>query len=217
MTASDSQPFTPLLAATAIVLLSSIAGQVVGAAQNSVGMSVFAATACIGAMLRVGWMLNRPWWQCETSSCMGPSTTDAQPIMATRNARLLGLGYAWGGLSLLAVYLLTPLRWQHGWQYGSGMILIAALIYILSRGFTGCWTPAFSRALMLVTLLHGWAATAGLGWLVGSGKIWSIKGDWAADVVFASGAVIIAGISAMALRTSRLLARHATQQDASHL
>ncbi len=212
MTPAVRQPITPLLAATVAVLLSSVAGQVIGAAQDSVGMAVFAAMACAGAMLRVGWMLNRPWWQCETSSCMGPPLTDALPMTATRNAQLLALGYAWGGLSLLAIYLLTTLRWQHGWQYGSGMLLIAALIHLAAPGFGARWSASFSRALTIVTLAHGWAATVGLAWLVGSGKIWSLKGDWAANIVFASGALIIVGVSAMALRTSRILGQHARQR-----
>jgi hypothetical protein len=211
MTPPVRQPITPLLAATVAVLLLSAAGQAIGASQDSVGMPVFAAMAFAGAMFRVGWMLNRPWWQCEASSCLGPSLTDAQPMMATRNAELLALGYIWAGLSLLAVYMLTPLRWQHGWQYGSGMILIAALIFAASRGFASRWTPSLARALTVVTLFHGWAATAGLAWLVGSGKIWSIKGDWAANIVFAIGALIIAGISAMALRTARILDQHTAQ------
>ena len=207
MTPPVRQPITPLLAASVAVLLASVAGQAMGASQDSAGMSVFAATAFVGAMLRTGWMLNRPWWQCETSSCIGPSLTDAQPTTATRNAQLLALGYGWGGFSLLAVYLFTSLRWQHGWQYGSGMLLIAALIHFSSRGFAHRWTSTFSRALTIATLVHGWAATAGLAWLVGTGKIWSLKGDWAANIVFASGALVIVGISAMALRTSRILAQ----------
>lgn len=211
MTPSVRQPITPLLAASVAVLISSAAGQAIGASQDSVGMSVFAAMAFAGAIFRVGWMLNRPWWQCEASSCVGPSLTDVQPMMATRNAQLLALGYIWGGLSLLAVYLLTPLRWQHGWQYGSGMILIAALIFVASRGLAARWSSSFARTLTVVTLVHGWAATAGLAWLVGSGKIWSIKGDWAADIVFAIGALVIAGISAMALRTARILDQHTAQ------
>ncbi|MEQ1698209.1 MAG: hypothetical protein ABL901_20455 [Hyphomicrobiaceae bacterium] len=208
MTPPVRQPITPVLAATVAVLFASVAGQAVGAAHGSVGMSVFAAMAFAGALLRVGWMANKPWWQCETSSCMGPPLADAHPITASRNAELLALGYAWGGLTLLAVYLLTPLRWQHGWQYGSGMLLIAVLIYALSRGFAARWSRMLSRTLSWLTLLHGWAATAGLAWLIGSGKIWSVKGDWAADIVFAVGALVITGISALALRTSRILTAH---------
>ena len=212
MTQNVRQSVPPLLAATTAVLLSSVAGQAFGANQNSVGMSVFAAMAFAGAMLRVGWVFNRPWWQCETSSCMGPALDDAQPMTATRNAQFLALGYAWGGLSLLAVYLLTSLRWQHGWQYGSGMLLISSLIHFTSLRFASRWSQSLARALTIVTLLHGWAATAGLAWLIGSGKIWSIKGDWAADIVFACGALIIGGISAMALRTSRILEQHSAQR-----
>lgn len=136
---------------------------------------------------------------------------DAQPVTAAQNANLLALGYAWGGASLLAVYLLTPLRWQHGWQYGCGMLAIAALIAVFARGLKSRWTPGLDRVLTIVTLIHGWAATGGLGWLIVTGKIWSVKGDWAANVVFAAGAVVLAGVSIMALRTSRLLTAQSCQ------
>lgn len=197
---------TPLFFAAGAVLAASVAGQVIGAQQGAVGMSAFAAAAFTGAMLRLGWTLNRPWWQCETSTCLGPDTGGAQPVIAARNAQLLALGYVWGGISLLAVYLLSGIKWQHGWQYGSGMVLIGALLLLAARALPKHWGPVLARRLAGLTLIHGWAATGGLAWLVGSGKIWSIKGDWAANVVFAAGAVALVGVSAMALRTARILA-----------
>ena len=125
--------------------------------------------------------------------------------MAARNARLIALAYAWGAVSMLAVYLLTSLRWQHGWQYGLGMALIALLIHAFSRNLVGRWTPSFNRALTLAALLHGWAAIAGLGWMIAIGKIYSDKGDWAANLVFACGGLMIVGVTIMALRTTRFL------------
>jgi hypothetical protein len=52
-----------------------------------------------------------------------------------------------------------------------------------------------------LTLAHGFAALAGLAFLIGSGKLSTLKDDWAANHVFLFGATgilvlcIIAGIS----------------------
>lgn len=211
MTSPVRPAVTPLIIATFAVLALSVAGQAIGAEKNAAGMSTFAAAAFVAAMLRLGWMLNRPWWQCAASTDLGPALSDAQPLTSALNARLLALGYAWGGTSLLAVYMLSSLRWQHGWQYGCGMLAIAALIHGFTRRMSGRWTPALERSLTVLLLVHGWAATGGLAWLILTGKIWSAKADWAANIVFAAGAIALVAISAMALRTSRLLAQHACQ------
>ena len=202
----------PMAIAAIAVLLASVAGQVVGAAQDSVGLSAFAAAAFLGAILRLAWQINTPWWHAGAGA-IGPSAVDAQPMMATRNASLLALGYAWGGISLLAVYLLTPLKWQHGWQYGLGMVLIALIIAWAGQRIASLWGPEHAKRLMAVSMVHGWAAGAGLFWLVYTAKFLSPKGDWAANVVFVTGAVAIAGISAIAIRTARLLAEQASARQ----
>ena len=148
----------PMMAATLAVLLASVIGQCVGAGQGSVGLSAFAAAAFTGSLLRLAWQINRPWWH-SSGTGIGPFHAGAQPLMASRNALMLALGYGWGGLTLLTVYLLTPLQWQHGWQYGAGMLLIAALVWVASRRLAAiAWTKALFNRLMWVTLAHGWAA-----------------------------------------------------------
>lgn len=202
---------SPLLLALLTVLVASAAGQAAGAAHGSVELSIFAATAFVGAMLRVAWQANHPWWHCADAHDIGPAPDRAQPMLAARNAVLLAIGYAWGAASLAAVYLGTPLRWQHGWQYASGMALIALLIALASRRIEPNWSGDLRRRLVWVSLLHGWAATGGLVWLIGSGKIFAPKPDWAANIVFAGGAVIVACVGAMWLRTNRLLSERTTQ------
>ena len=195
----------PMTAATLAVLVASVIGQCVGAGQSSVGLSIFAAAAFSGAVLRLAWHINTPWWR-SSGAALGPSHAQALPLMASRNALMLALGYAWGGLSMLAVYLLTPLRWQHGWQYGAGMVVIGALIWWVSRRLSvSAWTRAMSQRLTWLTLAHGSAATAALGWLILSGKLATTKADWAANIVFVCGALIITGVSAMGLRTLQML------------
>ena len=192
-------------AATALLVLASIAAQAAAADAGSVSAAIVGAGAFVLAALKRAWDVNRPWWTPGGQS-NGPSPLVAQPQMAARNAELLALGYGWGALSLLAVYLLTALHWQHGWQYGSGKALIAAL---LVRGATWLraaeWTPFSYKMLTGATLVHGAAAAGGLAWLIASGKMLPVKGDWAANVVFVSGAVLIAGVSLMGLRTARVL------------
>jgi hypothetical protein len=195
----------PMMIATLAVLFASVVGQVVGAGQGVPGLSIFAAAAFAGAVLRLGWQINKPWWTAGVG-VVGPSSAEAQPMMASRNALMIALGYAWGGLSMLAVYLLTPLRWQHGWQYGAGMVIIGALVWMVSRRMATLQARADTfKRLMVVSFVHGGAATVALGWLIASGKFLSLKNDWAANIVFVSGALVIAGISAMGIRTARKL------------
>ena len=210
MTNTARRSITPVMAATFAVLFASVAGEVAGASQGTSGLVVFAGGAFAGAILRLAWQLNAPWWQPAHASDIGPSRSDAQPIMAARNARLIALGYAWGAASLLAIYLLSPLRWQHGWQYGTGMGLIALLIFMYSRALEGRWTTDLNWSLTWVALIHSWAATAGLGWMIGVGKFYSAKGDWAANIVFACGGLMIVGVTIMALRTGRFLSQSMT-------
>ena len=205
MTRADVRTvISPLMAALLLVLAASVAGQVVGANQGKSWLSLFAAAAFMGALLRVAWQINRPWWQATTHD-IGPAVASAQPMMAARNGQLLALGYAWGAASLLAVYLLSGLRWQHGWQYGAGMALIAGLIFWLTRGLDVRWSPVLALRLGWAAMIHSWAATLGVGWLIVMGKMFSGKGDWAANVVFATGAFVIVGLSVLALRTARAL------------
>jgi hypothetical protein len=195
----------PMMLATIAVLFASVIGQIMGASEGSLATSIFAAAAFTGAILQLAWRINKPWWRASGAG-ISPAHGEAQPLVASRNANLLALGYGWGGLSLLGVYLLSPLRWQHGWQYGSGMVVIAGLIWLGGRQLSHTtWSTALTRQLVWLSLAHGWAAAAALGWLIVSGKFITFKGDWAANIVFFCGALIIGAVSAMGLRTARIL------------
>lgn len=198
---------TPLMAILLVILLLTIQAQVTGASHGLGWLSVFAGAAFTGAIVRVAWQLNRPWWTPDHDGlAAGPDADAAEPQIARRNAGLLALAYAWGGASLLAVYTLSPLRWQHGWQYGLGMLLIAVVIFAGSRLIERRWSKASALRLITVSLVHGGAAAVALSWLILSNKFMSPKSDWAANVVFVCGAIIIGGISAIGIRTARLMA-----------
>lgn len=126
-----------------------------------------------------------------------------------RNTRLIALVYAWGAAALFAIYLLTDVKWRHGWQYGTAMAAVAALLlgYVHALGQPGSrW--ATDRALRMagaLARLHGLAAGCGLAFLVGTGKLATLKGDWAANHVFLVGGLTIVVLAFMAANTHRRL------------
>jgi hypothetical protein len=217
--ATVSPPWTPLLVALATVAAVSVIGQVVGATQGSSEVSVLAAAAFVGAILKVGWQANRPWWTLpadgELARDIGPSPADALPLVSARTTLLLAIGYAWGAVSLFAVYLGTPLKWQHGWQYAAAMALAAIGTHLVTRAIETRWSARLHKTLIWATLLHGWAALGAMTWLIASGKLYSVKSDWAANIVFAAGTLAIAGLASLWLRSSRILHARALEMGAN--
>jgi hypothetical protein len=136
--------------------------------------------------------------------------SDEAIAQARRTARLFAVAFAWGAASMLGAY--SPwagLRWQHGWQYGAGMVLLAALSfsYGLALGGRRLRSARLQRAVMWGTILSGIGAAAAAAWLVSAGKLQSPKGDWAANDVFFGLAIAISGISAVAVYTKFKMVR----------
>ena len=106
---------------------------------------------------------------------------------------------------MLTVYLGTALRWQHGWQYGAGMALIACLSfgYALQLGRPGSRFAriAWLDAAALVAGLQAATAAVGLTALIASGKVWSTRADWPANLIFLAGGIAIVAASAAAAST----------------
>jgi cytochrome bd-type quinol oxidase subunit 1 len=204
---------TPLIVATLVVAIASFIGQVMGAGDATSGLSAFAAAAFIGALIRTAWFANQPWWASGHNHDIGPQGKDCERAMAQTNALLLALGYAWGGLSLLSVYNLSVLKWQHGWQYGAGMLLIALAIWAMALTWRTRWSERTAATLQVVTLMHATAMTAALGWLVYSGKLITFKSDWAANVVFAGGGLLMVALNLISLRTARALESEHTHHE----
>lgn len=134
---------------------------------------------------------------------------DATPFSAaSTNSALISAAYAWGGLALLVGYGASEIRWQHGWQYGSGMLVIAAAIAFLSRQMSVKRGPGAGRLLAsadFANLAQAAASMAGLIFLIGSGKLASGKADWPANQIFLAGGVLIFALSLLAARTHRRL------------
>lgn len=114
---------------------------------------------------------------------------------------LLAFTYIWGGLAMSIAYWVSGLRWQHGWQYGLGMVLIGTGIGLyarrLHRAPEGASKDAARARAVRIIAIHGAAAVVALVWLILSGKIATLKDDWAANILFVAGGSAVAGISAV--------------------
>lgn len=197
------QPLIPVLV---LLLSASVAGMTWAASHGAQLASLAAAVAFGLAVAAAALYINRP------ASWRRDSLADAavEVHASRRNARLMALVYAWGGFALLAVYQLSGLKWQHGWQYGAGMALIAAglLLHVHRLGDSGYF--ARSRGALVwsarLAMAQAVAIAVGLGWLVAVGKLTAGKADWAANHVFLVGGAALFAVSVMAYRTHTALA-----------
>lgn len=133
------------------------------------------------------------------------------------STRISALVYGWGAASLLSIYRFTPVHWQHGWQYGAGMLLICLglVAYILAferEDSPLSQLPALDRIVALGAA-QGLAASIGIAYVVLSGKLSSPKGDWAANAVFLTGGAAIVWISYLATMTHRDLKRTSLREE----
>lgn len=182
-------PTIPLLA---VALITSVTGMVHGAGIGDNSFTSHAAVAFVILIVTTAIVFNAPLWR------KAKSTSDVQVQAATmvrRNARLAAAIYGWGAAAMFAVYSLSDLSWRHSWQYGLGMAIIAAGIMIYTEGLKRRTPPVFPP--LSLTLFHGGVAAAGLSYLIGSGKLQTIKSDWAANDVFLWGGIGILALCAL--------------------
>lgn len=188
---------------TAIV--ASIAAMVTGIQSGLPLLSWAAALLFALALVASAVDMNRPWWHADGVE------PDARADAAIGNTRVLTLGYLWGALALLAIYRLTSVRWQHGLQYGAAMALIAWLmlvyVHLIANRSSRLRTQRALAWATWLALAHGVAALVGVAFLIGSGKILSAKGDWAANQIFLAGGLAVAALSAISCITQWRLSR----------
>lgn len=167
--------------------------------EAAIAVAVF-AIVLIAAAIRT----NAPLWRRISAQ---PGVTQRDALWQT--TRLIMIAYLWCGLAFYAVYLGTKLHWQHGWEYGSAMLLIAIAhaIYLwrLSDPTDRVSTrPAIERAVRLASY-QAFAIAFGLIWLIQSGKLSSLKGDWAANQLFLAGGFAIICLSVIVVKTNAAL------------
>lgn len=193
-----------LPARTAAVLLSSIAAITLAAAMDWRIVSLAAATLAALTLIYTGTSENRRLAATTTGLAAGANA-------GRINAQLIGTVYGWGGLAMLAVYMLSGLAWRHGWQYGLGMLLIALGLHLFARSLVSpssrFATPGALGLAAVLALAHGIAAALALVVLVVSGKLATLKQDWAANHIFVAGGIAAVTLSMLAFATYRRLPR----------
>lgn len=194
----------PIFALLFVAAAASVPVVVGAAAEGNQALSALAAGAFAVIALGSAVRINADPWRKDR-----PATLAAEASTLARNTRLTALIYAWGATVMLAVYTLSGLKWQHGWQYGSSMALVAAGLYgyaaLLSRESSTMRASAALRRIRALTVVHAIAAAAGLTFLVVAGKLWAGKSDWAANHVFMAGGLAVIGVCVISALTQHRL------------
>lgn len=190
------RPLLPwLLLASAL----SITMMVLGAGRGDHFLPSIAAGLLVALVVGTGLGINAPLWSKTTDVAARPDGPVALREALRCNVWLAALVYAWGASALFAVYSLSDLTWRHAFQYGSGAALFAACIGIyglrLGRPNNRNLPP------LLLTIVHGLAAAGGLSYLIGTDKLSTVKGDWAANEVFLWGGFAIVALCIMSTVT----------------
>lgn len=179
-----------------LTALLSIAAMVAGVISSNQALAAMAGAMFAGVGAIVGWrfaVLDFPELGDHTS--------------AARFARLIAATWAWAGLAMLACYYLTDLSWQHAWQYGAGMLIVAGLVWRYAEARTKPGSrfadATWVAAARWMTRMQGFAALAGVTILALSDKLDPNKQDWAANIVFVAGGLTIYALSMAALRAER--------------
>jgi hypothetical protein len=188
-------------------VVSSVAAMVSGAQSGVPFIVALAALLYALVIIATAVEVNRPLWRLDKAKVCA----DTAAMAVRRNLRLLMLTYGWGAAAMFGVYGLSGVRWQHGWQYGSALALVALLFLLYVHLIGGNGSPLRTRRALVtvqkLTVLHGAGAMAGLGYLILSGKIWSTKADWAGTMIFLAGSLAVAALCVVAAITqSKLVA-----------
>jgi len=190
-----------------LALFASVVVMIVGAGRDQSSVTGSAAAVFAVLAIGIGLGLNKPLWNLDAIRI----TPEAAPIAAQRNAKLMALAWAWGAAAMAGVYTLGGLRWQHDWQYGSAMALIAVFTWGFGLAIARAEQPSTRQMLLLrglqLTIIQGVAAAGGVIYLLAAGKLMTFRSDWAANQIFLAGGVAIVVLSAMAVITQRRLTR----------
>lgn len=193
----------PMLSLVLLAFVLSIFVAVLAAARRSETTLALAALLFGLQVLVVALRINVPLLRSPAP----PADAD----WAWDNALLTAITYAWGAGVMFTAYSLGGLVWRHWWQYGAGMLLLGGGALGIAGYLIGTRAPhAAGRGLdllMRVTAAHVAAVVAALAYLVASGKLATLKDDWAANQVFITGGVTVLIISLASLAVWRRMTR----------
>lgn len=185
----------PLISTVVTALVLSAGGMTYGAMTGTRVIAVVSALLFALTVALVAGRINR----LPPGSTAAGAAPEALFHTMRRNTRLAALVYAWAAAAFFAVYGLSGVYWRHGFQYGTAAALIAGglLFYVHRMGSDAGRSPPSAN----LTLLHGIAVAGGLAFLLTSGKLASMRGDWPANIIFLFGGLALVGLCFVAYRT----------------
>lgn len=112
---------------------------------------------------------------------------------------------AWSSAALFVAYPVVGLKWQHGWQYASGYALLALgfAIFLFRLHAPAADSPAVLSLIRTLATIFAALLAAALLWLIGSGKLSTLRQDWLANDVFLASAGAVLGLTLLFLRRAR--------------
>lgn len=202
------RPLLPwLLLASAL----SITMMVLGAGRGDKFLPALAAGLLVALVVGTGLGINAPLWS-RTSRPLADGPVAVKEALRC-NIWLAALVYAWGASALFGMYSLSDLVWRHAFQYGTGSAVFAASLGIY--GFLLGNVRTLPVPPLILTVLHGVAIAGGLAYLIGAGKLQTVRGDWAANEVFLWGGIAIIALCVMSGVTQTRVMRSGTGDGAS--
>ena len=167
---------------------------IVAASTGNTTLSLTAVAIFALTSVACGWLLN------AQATAAGGATQNVQA--AHDNAAMMAGTFGWGGATILSSYYLTELFWHHAWQYGGAMVLFAAgmLAYaqLLRKPASRLRSRQMLKVAGVLAAIQAFAASAGLAFLISSGKLGIHKADWLANHVFLAGGLTIVVLSVFA-------------------
>jgi hypothetical protein len=138
-------------------------------------------------------------------SKFGSSNPDSDFTVLQKSVCLSLVTTVWASAALFLAYPIAGLKWIHGWEYGLAFALAATLFASYSQRLSKyqdrpAQQAAIERAIKLAAMQAA-AIAVTLAWLVASGKLATVKGDWLANDVFVASGVAILALSLQLVRS----------------
>ena len=202
--------FRKLLPALSIATVASLAAVTYAAIIRAHDIALLAAAGFAFAIVASGlWLRQKFIAQQNSQVRLVPEAASRRALQQT--TYLTTLTYAWCAAALFLCYPIIGLPWRHGWQYGTGFLLTACAFAVYLSRLKDERDPlaqptAVNTAVGLAALQAG-VSVATLGWVVLSGKLATLKNDWAANDIFLAGGLTILCLSITLITTHRRLMR----------
>jgi hypothetical protein len=203
----------PLLPAILLALVMSVVVAVLAAGRGSGATLAVAVGLYVVQVAFAAARVNTPFWQAPAAGSAG----EQRVACVWNNAVLAALVYAWAATAMFAIYSISGLAWRHWWEYGAGMSLFAVLLllytYALAAGQSALRSLRALNIIIALTAVQAGAMVMALLFLAFSGKMHTLRDDWAANYVFIAGSLMLLLVSITAVLTYRHLGQRRMATD----